>query len=700
MPDKLTHEELKERYRELQLRVTRFSATEQELINTRDRLDHELELYKRLHKYNETAAKVSGLDDYFQVMTEALVDVFDLESGLILVLDSSDHTSKLYSESIHIEGKEERISNDLKTLSMVNKTSIAQHLKLESFGGLSALNVCFEGLYYHQNLVQLQKEVFLLGSVSIEKAPLYNQILDRHYTIFKVFVQQFLAGLSTRIKTDEVIQQLEQIKQSQAELRKLSLIATKTKNGVIISDAHGRVEWVNEAFTKISGFHLDEIKGRKPKEFLQGDDTTEFDRNVLKNALWNKEDVELTVVNYTKDGHPYYNQLEIISVFNEEGEHTNFIALQKDITTEIATQQEMLRMNSRFEMITEKSMIGIWELEFPDDNVVWSDLLYKIYGFEKDVDLMRNEMWRKVLHPDDREAVLKRLESIIKGENGVIHDEYRIIRANDQSERLVECLTIAERDERGNLIRLVGSVKDVTEVKQYQNSILLQNEELKKINLELDNFVYSISHDLRSPLLSIKGILSLLMHDNQLTDDGKRFLSMADVSIGRLDGTIQEILEYSRNSRLELKSENFDLEEMVQTVFDDLKFSTTDSLSLFIHVDGSSQVLLDKARVNVLLKNIIGNSVKYRRLDVDAEIRVNIINENKMVHIVVSDNGEGIASEHQQKIFDMFFRGTSNSVGTGLGLYICKEIVNKMNGTIDVSSQKGIGTTMKINLPQ
>lgn len=700
MPDKLTHEELKERYRELQLRVTRFSATEQELINTRDRLDHELELYKRLHKYNETAAKVTGLDDYFQVMAEALVDVFDLESGLILVADSVNKTTKLYSESIHMEGKEDRICNDLKSLSNASNTAIAQHLKLESFGGLSALNSCFEGMFYHQDLVQLQKEVFLLGSVSIEKAPLYNQILDRHYTIFKVFVQQFLAGLSTRIKTEEVVHQLEQIKQSQAELRKLSLIATKTKNGVIISDSHGRVEWVNDAFTKISGFYLEEIKGRKPKEFLQGEDTTDFDRDVLKKALWNKEDVELTVVNYTKDGHPYYNQLEIISVFNEEGEHTNFIALQKDITTEIATQQEMLRMNSRFEMITEKSMIGIWELEFPDDNVVWSDLLYKIYGFEKDEDLMRNEMWRKVLHPDDREAVLMRLESIINGENGVIHDEYRIIRANDQSERLVECLTIAERDERGNLIRLVGSVKDVTDVKQYQNSILFQNEELKKINLELDNFVYSISHDLRSPLLSIKGILSLLMHDNQLTDDGKRFLSMADVSIGRLDGTIQEILEYSRNSRLDLKPESFDLEEMVQTVFDDLKFSTTDSLSLFIHVDGSSQVLLDKARVNVLLKNIIGNSVKYRRSDVDAEIRVNIINENKMAHIVVSDNGEGIASEHQQKIFDMFFRGTSNSVGTGLGLYICKEIVNKMNGTIDVSSQRGIGTTMKINLPQ
>jgi PAS domain S-box-containing protein len=700
MGDSLTYEALNQRYQELQLRVTRFSSTEQELINTRDRLDHELELYKRLHRYNELATKAARLDGYYQVMTEALVDVFDLESAMILVVDLKDHQAKLYSESIHIEGREDLVQQDLKHLSQMFPSGVTQHLKLESFGGLAALNVCFEGLFYHQILPEFQTEVFLVGAVSIAKAPLYNQILDRHHTIFKVFVQQFLAGLSTRIRGEEVERQLEQIKASQAELRKLSLIATKTKNGVIISDAYGRVEWVNEAFTKISGFSLDEIKGKKPKEFLQGEDTSDFDRNVLKNALWNKEDVELTLVNYNKAGLPYYNQLEIISVFDEEGNHTNFIALQKDITSEIQTQQEMMRMNSRFEMITEKSMIGIWELEWPDMKIDWSDLLWEIYGFDRSSKISRNDLWRSVLHPDDKEDVLDRLRQMINGEVNVVHDEYRIIRSNDQAERMVECLTIAERDERGALIRLVGSVKDVTDVKQSQNSILKQNEELKKINLELDNFVYSISHDLRSPLLSIKGILSLLMHDNQLTEDGKRFLSMADVSIGRLDGTIQEILEYSRNSRLNLKPELFNLEEMVQNVFDDLKFSTTDPIALYIHVEGDVQVLLDKARVNVLLKNIIGNSVKYKRPDKDAEIKVHIDNQQSRVIVEISDNGEGISEEHLGRIFDMFFRGTSNSVGTGLGLYICKEIVNKMNGTIEAQSKKNEGTKMIISLPQ
>ncbi len=700
MPNQLSYEELQKRYQELQLRVTRFSSTEQELINTRDRLDHELELYKRLHRYNETAAKVARLDDYYQVMSEALVDVFDLESAMILVVDLKDNSTKLYAESIRFEGKEQKIEQDLQTLSTMNASGITQHLKLESFGGLSSLNVCFEGMFFHQRIAPLQIEVFLLGAVSIEKAPLYNQILDRHHTIFKVFVQQFLASLSTRIRTEEVVQQLEQIKLSQTELRKLSLIATKTKNGVIISDSHGRVEWVNDAFTNISGFHLDEIKGKKPKEFLQGEDTSDFDRHLLKEALWKKEDVELTLVNYTKAGEPYYNQLEIISVFDELGNHTNFIALQKDITNEIETKQEMMRMNSRFEMITEKSMIGIWELEWPDLKIDWSDLLFDIYGFEKQEGANRNDLWRSVIHQDDKNDVLERLDQMISGQINVVHDEYRIIRNNDQQERLVECLTIAERDERGGLIRLVGSVKDVTDVKQYQNSILNQNEELKKINLELDNFVYSISHDLRSPLLSIKGILSLLMHDNQLTEDGKRFLSMADVSIGRLDGTIQEILEYSRNSRMELKPELFDLEELVQNVFDDSKFSTTEALSLFIHLEGEANVTLDRARVNVLLKNIIGNSVKYKRSGTDAEIHVGITNSENRVIIAIADNGEGISEEHLERIFDMFFRGTSNSVGTGLGLYICKEIVNKMNGTIEVDSKKNVGTKMIISLPQ
>jgi signal transduction histidine kinase len=175
---------------------------------------------------------------------------------------------------------------------------------------------------------------------------------------------------------------------------------------------------------------------------------------------------------------------------------------------------------------------------------------------------------------------------------------------------------------------------------------------------------------------------------------------MADVSIGRLDGTIQEILEYSRNSRMELKPELFDLEELVQNVFDDLKFSTTEALSLFIHLEGEANVTLDRARVNVLLKNIIGNSVKYKRSGTDAEIHVGITNSENRVIIEIADNGEGIAEEHLERIFDMFFRGTSNSVGTGLGLYICKEIVNKMNGTIQVTSKKNVGTKMIISLPQ
>ena len=175
---------------------------------------------------------------------------------------------------------------------------------------------------------------------------------------------------------------------------------------------------------------------------------------------------------------------------------------------------------------------------------------------------------------------------------------------------------------------------------------------------------------------------------------------MADKSVSRLDGTIQEILEYSRNSRLNVSYESFDVKEMVSTIFEDLKFSNKDPFEIDLKFETSEVFYSDKARVGILLKNIIGNSVKYKREHVDSQISFKMFRLNGKVTLVVRDNGEGISEANKDKIFNMFFRGTTASVGTGLGLYICKEIVAKLGGAISVDSQLGVGTTMTIILPE
>jgi signal transduction histidine kinase len=174
---------------------------------------------------------------------------------------------------------------------------------------------------------------------------------------------------------------------------------------------------------------------------------------------------------------------------------------------------------------------------------------------------------------------------------------------------------------------------------------------------------------------------------------------MVDGSASRLDGTIQEILEYSRNSRLDIEYENFDVVNMVKQSYNDLQFSAQGNLELILDIQTEPIIYSDKSRIGVLLKNVIGNAIKYRNKEIDSFVKFTLKRNEESIIMAITDNGEGIDTQHLDKIFTMFYRGTTSSVGTGLGLYICQEIANKLNGSLQVESQLGKGTTMTITIP-
>ena len=238
------------------------------------------------------------------------------------------------------------------------------------------------------------------------------------------------------------------------------------------------------------------------------------------------------------------------------------------------------------------------------------------------------------------------------------------------------------------------------EMSEAREDVESKNTELLKINTELDKFVYSISHDLRSPLLSIKGILQLIPLKDKLGDATVKFLKMAEKSVNRLDQTIQEILDYSRNARLDLKLSTFSLVQMVEGIFADLRYANEYPVSFSLEISGSTNIQSDKYRMDTLLKNVIGNAVKYRNPDVqEHRVMVSISSKNNQHVIRVSDNGTGISDKSMPKIFDMFYRGSSSVSGTGLGLYICREIVVRLQGTVEVESALGKGSTFTLTVP-
>ena len=234
--------------------------------------------------------------------------------------------------------------------------------------------------------------------------------------------------------------------------------------------------------------------------------------------------------------------------------------------------------------------------------------------------------------------------------------------------------------------------------------LLLSNridEKLLKTNKELDSFVYSVSHDLRSPLLSVRGLLQLSMDEAKDDETIKKYLLMANTSIDHLDDTIREILAYSRNTRIEISYDSFNVHELIEQIYEDLKYAVHQGFVFEKQISGSPVLFSDKARINTVLRNLIGNAVKYqkKRNDQPSYVKTRVESRGNQMIISVEDNGEGISKGNREKVFDMFFRASTSSQGTGLGLYICKEIMLKLHGKIEVKSMPGAGTTMIVTIP-
>jgi len=300
-------------------------------------------------------------------------------------------------------------------------------------------------------------------------------------------------------------------------------------------------------------------------------------------------------------------------------------------------------------------------------------------------------------------AVLKNTDlSALETPGNVV--TFDIALENDQIVKNYICGKKSFQNEDKDQDQIFGFAIDITDTfqanKKYNEDITEKNNELRKINSELDRFVYSVSHDLRSPLLSVKGLVNLIMGFEVLDNDIMNCLRLIELSVDRLDSTILDILTYSRNSRTDLKIENVNIREIVENTYNDLNLLNSFDVDFIVYIQDCETISTDRLRIQSVIRNLISNSIKYRREDgVRPLVKFTCIRKGDFYEFEISDNGKGIAHEYQAKVFDMFFRASSESIGTGLGLYIVNEIVHKIGGNISLLSEPGQGTSIRISLP-
>jgi len=241
--------------------------------------------------------------------------------------------------------------------------------------------------------------------------------------------------------------------------------------------------------------------------------------------------------------------------------------------------------------------------------------------------------------------------------------------------------------------------RDITEAKRIKLQLERQNAELIKANSELDRFVYSTTHDLRSPLTSILGLVDIMEKETK-EPSMLMYEGMIRKSISRLDDFIKNILSYSQNKDSELTVSKIQLQITIDEIVNSLRnMQEAEGIYFEFVIEEPHLFYSDLQRFSTILENLISNAIKYHKRDLTGRyIKIIAKSDMEHLHLSIEDNGIGIASIHHDKIFNMFYRLPSKSAGSGFGLYIVKEAIERLQGSITVNSEEEKGTSFNIIL--
>ncbi|MEO8764566.1 MAG: sensor histidine kinase [Ginsengibacter sp.] len=226
------------------------------------------------------------------------------------------------------------------------------------------------------------------------------------------------------------------------------------------------------------------------------------------------------------------------------------------------------------------------------------------------------------------------------------------------------------------------------------------NGQLTKLNAELDSLVYRTSHDLRSPVTSILALVEIIREE---PDIAKRitFLDMQKKTLFRLDSLITDTLDFARNKRMELSYEPVDFNEFINSSLQDHILSdNSENIKRIVEIVQQGMFVTDRVRMNMVINNLISNSLRYHNKNQENPyVKIIVKADINKAEIKVIDNGQGIAKKHLDHIFTMFYRADKTSAGSGIGLYIVKEAIEKLEGTVHIESELNKGTAFTIVIP-
>lgn len=487
------------------------------------------------------------------------------------------------------------------------------------------------------------------------------------------------------------------------EIRNLAKIVDQTNDAIISINQLGLIQSWNRGAELLYGYRREETLGKSIHDIVRGaiiPFNESFEKFFYGDKVYRGE-----VQHHHKEGTPLYLLLTVSHFPSQEGEAAGYVLQLRDISERKKLEQEVQKLhedairtaNERYRKIFENSLNGIFQTTIEGRFITVNPAMAAMFGYDSPEQLMAevSDIARQLyIDPNDRQQIRRYLE--VDGK--VTGYEFKALRKNGQIIWIRAYIQVVV-DKSGRSF-FEGIVEDVTERKIADEKLTNQFEELKKINYELDRFVYSVSHDLRAPLSSILGITNIAELEAP-SNTQKKYLHMIRESIQRLDDFIKAILAYSRNTRMDVQIERVDFAALIEDMKTNLRsMHGADRLVLKYSIDGEEPFHSDSLRVGIIFTNIYSNAIKYQDYTKSNSVfDINVILNPDNAIITFTDNGIGIPPDLLDKVFDMFYRAHDISKGSGLGLYIARETVSRLRGSISVDSVFGKYTTFRVVLP-
>ena len=517
-----------------------------------------------------------------------------------------------------------------------------------------------------------------------------------------------LTPLSVGI-TLAVVRDISARRAAEAELRLSNRIIEDSINGVLIADARQTdfpIIYVNQGFVRITGYPAEEVIGKNCR-FLQGSGTDPESRTRIRHALREQTEIHITLLNYTKQGREFWNDLSITPIRDKHGQVTHFVALQNDITERVLAQREVAAREAYLRRVLNSTHDAIIVIDAEGIVESFNTGAETMFGYQADevighsVSLLIPSPHRE-RHDDYLRQYYKTGQSKILG----VEREFEAQRKNGSTFPMA--LRVNEMKEEGTH-RFIGVIHDITGRKLTEDTLRHAKEAAEAAAEAKSQFLANISHEIRTPIHGVLGALEML-RDTALNPPQRRYLDTANTSAEILLALIDEILDFSRLEAGKLRVETLDFElrrtvEDVTTMLGQGAHAKRLELVCFIASNIPDQLKGDPIRLRQILSNLVGNAIKFTQ---HGEVVVNVTAERLeadriLLRFEVRDTGIGIAADKQALLFQPFIQADGSTSrrfgGTGLGLSIARRLVELMGGEIGLSSQPEIGSQFWFRLP-